>query len=467
MQSIELAVIGFIIVFFIAITFYIVGAMSASQQQSQAELNVLAQQILQRITSYAAYNLSRDIGVANPRAPGYLNDYAIDYLALASVQLSGYPACYVWNPQSTLAQAVGNTVYMAGYGYVILNVINTALNLTSIAKSLFGEKYAKYDVEIQIKPLVRLAVCPYVNSGGVAFKNNDPICQKFYSSYNLNNGTIYIVARGVGSYPQGQVVYTLYYCTTSSCYPPYTGNVVLTPLLNDGRYYYSYAAIAATPPFVDYSQIAQLNAALVIYAQKTTYPYSASFYVFNATSVSLIYGAPFPGTTSTTLYLIHDADYVYPNSNTPCDRAPSAQGRQSLGVRYLSLYTGQGFLTYASNIILDPGTGNSPVKVDNCNNCVPNAHCTACWADLPTDALLAVVYVTPSSSSGKIPNAALVPIPLFPAPPAVDVDIRTWLRWGFTNTPQTYAASAWGVFNSLTTTYLVNVTVYEYPSPLR
>nr|KJR72797.1 MAG: hypothetical protein TU35_09725 [Thermoproteus sp. AZ2] len=60
-----------------------------------------------------------------------------------------------------------------------------------------------------------------------------------------------------------------------------------------------------------------------------------------------------------------------------------------------------------------------------------------------------------------------MPIPLFPAPPATDVDVKTWLRWGFQSPPQTYAASAWGIFNSLTTTYLVNVTVYRYPSPLR
>lgn len=469
MQSIEVAVVGFVIVFFIAITFYIAGALSAGSQQSgQAELNVLAQQILQRITSYSAYNLSRDIGVASPTTPGYLSDYAIDYLALASAQLSGYPACNVWNTQSTLAQYVGNTVYMAGYGYVIPTAIYATLNLTAIAKNFFGNNYNRYDVEIQIKPLVRLAICPYVVfASGLTFNNPSPICQQFYATYsNLQNKTIYIVARGVGSYPQGQVVYNLYYCTTSTCYPPYTGTAALSPLFSSGGYYYSYAAVS-TPSFISYSQIAQLNAALVAYVQKVTYPYSAAFYVFNATSVSLIYGAPFPGSTSTTLYLIHDADYIYPNSNVPCDRAPTTQGRQSLGVRYLSLYTGQGFMTYASGITLDPGTGNSNVKVLDCSLCTPSAQCTACWVNLPTDALLAIVYVTPSSSSGNIPGAALVPIPLFPAPPATDVDIKTWLRWGFANTPQTYAASAWGIFNSLTTTYLVNVTVYEYPSPMR
>ncbi|MGC8583699.1 MAG: hypothetical protein ACP5MH_08215, partial [Thermoproteus sp.] len=234
-----------------------------------------------------------------------------------------------------------------------------------------------------------------------------------------------------------------------------------------GGYYYSYA-VAQMPTYVSFTQIAGLSAALVIYAQKVDYPYSAAFYVFNATSISLIYGAPFPGTTTTTLYLIHDADYVQPGTNIPCDdRLSSAQGRQSLGVRYLSLYTGQGLVNYGSNIILDPGTGNSPVKVQQCGLCTQSAHCTACWLNLPTDTLLALAYVTPSSSSGKIPQAALVPIPLFPAPPATDVDIKTWLRWGFSTAPQVYAASAWGVFNSLTTTYLVNVTVYEYPGPVR
>ncbi|MCI4464621.1 MAG: hypothetical protein JHC22_02370, partial [Thermoproteus sp.] len=86
---------------------------------------------------------------------------------------------------------------------------------------------------------------------------------------------------------------------------------------------------------------------------------------------------------------------------------------------------------------------------------------------LPTNTLLALAYVTANSNSPKIPQAALVPIPLFPVPPATDVDVKTWYRWGFHNAPQTYASSASGVFNSLTTTYLVNVTVYEYPSPMR
>ncbi|MGC9170599.1 MAG: hypothetical protein ACP5HD_07635 [Thermoproteus sp.] len=86
---------------------------------------------------------------------------------------------------------------------------------------------------------------------------------------------------------------------------------------------------------------------------------------------------------------------------------------------------------------------------------------------MPTDALLALVSVEANSNSVNIPKVALVPIPLFPAPPATDVDIKTWLRWGFSTAPQVYAASAWGVFNSLTTTYLVNVTVYEYPGPVR
>lgn len=471
MQAVEIVVVGFILAFFVALTFYMFNSMAPRAQTAQAELNVLAQQILQRITSYSAYNLSNDIGIADPNAPGYLSDYAVDYLAMATAQLSGYPACNVWNPSSTVAQYVGDTVYMAGYGYVIPGLVNGNLNLTAIAINFFGREYGRYDVEIQIKPLVRLGVCPYVvmQNYGVTFENAlSPVCAQFYSimGAGLKNGTVYLVARGAGAYPQGQVAYTVYYCTTSTCYQPYTGTAALTPLVQSGGYYYSYA-VAALPPYVSFSQIASLSAALVVYAQKVTYPYSAGFYVFNATSVSLIYGAPFPGSASTTLYLIHDADYVVPGSNLPCDgRLSSASGRQSLGIRYLSLYTGQGFVIYGSNIELDPGTGNSPVKVQPCSQCTTSAHCTACWASLPTDTLLAIAYVTPSSSSGKIPSAALVPIPLFPAPPATDVDVKTWLRWGFTKTPSTYASSAWGVFNSLTTTYLVNVTVYEYPSPL-
>jgi hypothetical protein len=62
--------------------------------------------------------------------------------------------------------------------------------------------------------------------------------------------------------------------------------------------------------------------------------------------------------------------------------------------------------------------------------------------------LLALAYVTANSNSTKIPQAALVPIPLFPAPPATDLDIKTWYRWGFYNAPQTYTSTASGVINS-------------------
>ncbi|AEA12083.1 hypothetical protein TUZN_0589 [Thermoproteus uzoniensis 768-20] len=490
MQSIELVVVGFVIVFFIAITFYVAGALSAQPQAQQAELNVMAQQILQRITTYSAYNLSQDVGVADPNAPGYLSDYAIDYLAMASAQLSGYPACYMNKTQSELASTVGSTVYLVGYGYVIPNLIQGTLNLTAIARNLFGNNYNRYDVEIQIKPLVRMAICPYVTvtvSGkSVTFKNTgSPICRQFYSAMgqSLTNGTVYIVARGSSANPSGNVIYTVYYCTiqqsssnsksASTCYPPYTTRTALAPLGSSpiGGYYYSYA-VAQMPTYVSFTQIvggsSPPSAALVIYAQKVDYPYSATFYVFNSTPVSLIYGAPFPGNTATRLYLIHDADYLQPGTTTPCDGRlanPSGNppsGRSANGIRYITLYTSQGLVNYGSNITLNP----SSQQVQPCGLC-QNPSCTACWLDLPTDALLALVSVEANSNSVNIPKVALVPIPLFPAPPATDVDIKTWLRWGFSTAPQVYAASAWGVFNSLTTTYLVNVTVYEYPGPVR
>ncbi|MGC9119197.1 MAG: hypothetical protein ACP5I3_09445, partial [Thermoproteus sp.] len=266
MQSIELVVVGFVIVFFIAITFYVAGALSSQPQAQQAELNVMAQQILQRITTYSAYNLSQDVGVANPNAPGYLSDYAIDYLAMASAQLSGYPVCEI-HPQghnSELASTVGSTVYLVGYGYVIPNPIQGALNLTAIARNFFGNSYNRYDVEIQIKPLVRMAICPYitvtVSGKSVTFKNTgSPICRQFYSAMgqSLTNGTVYIVARGAASYPAGKVVYTDYYCTTSYCYqPPYTASSTLVPLGSGpiGGYYYSYA-VAQMPTYVSFTQI--------------------------------------------------------------------------------------------------------------------------------------------------------------------------------------------------------------------
>lgn len=468
-QSIELVVVGFILAFFIAATFYMMGAMGANQQTSQADLNVLAQQILQKITSYTAYNLSNELGIADPNAPGYISDYIIDYLALASPQAAGLPACYVFNPNSQLASAVGQVVYWAGYGYVVPNAPSAALNLTAIARSLFGQSYKQYDVEVRITPLVRLAVCPYVvaSSGSttVTFRNTwNPICNTFYST-NPSQG-VYVVAKGAGSQPTGQVLYTVYYCTTSICYPPYTSSAQLQPLSG----YYSYAQLQL-PSYVDLGQVASLSAALVVFVQKVTYPYSAAYYVFNATSVSLIYGAPYISPQGATLYLIHDADYAKaPNSNVPCDGRldSNGNGEEALGIRSIALYTGQGLLNVAANAELNPaGAGASTNKVQQCSQCSTNARCTACWIDLPPGTMLALAYVTPSSNSPHIPQAALVPIPLFPSPPLVDVDVKTWLRWGFQQPPQVYAASAWGIFNSITTTYLVNVTVYEYPGPLR
>ncbi|MFB6490369.1 MAG: hypothetical protein TU35_003825 [Thermoproteus sp. AZ2] len=324
MESIELLIIGIILIFFIGLTFYLVSGFNSGAQASQAQLNVLAQQILQRITQYSAYNVSRDLGLADPNAPGYISDYAVDYLAMATTQLSAQ-ACKVFNNNSQLAQTVGDVVYMAGYGYVLPSIMGSSLNLTAIAYALFGRGYNQYDVEVRIAPLVRLAVCPNATAGGVTFTNpSSRICSYFYSQ--VSSQGIYVAAKGLNSQPLGTIVYTVYYCTATSCYPPYSGEAQLQPLSGT----YSYAQIQL-PAYASLSQVASLNAALVIYVQKVDYPYSAAFYVFNATTASLIYGAPFPSSTSTTLYLIHDADYTYPGTNTPCDRNTSQQGRQGVG----------------------------------------------------------------------------------------------------------------------------------------
>ncbi|MBP1448466.1 MAG: hypothetical protein JZD41_00380 [Thermoproteus sp.] len=485
MESIELLIVGFILIGFIALTFYMTNAFGIGQQTRQAQLNVAAQQALQRIAQYPAYNVSRDLGLADPAAPGYLNDFALELLALNG---SSFPYCGIDknNPSSTgLAQAIGaNGIYWIGYGFGMPGGYSANLNLDKIVAALFGASKNGYDVEVVVKPLIEAAICS--NEDGIS-NANVSLCNTFF---NLAQNTLGVCQQSQGLCPQGlylvfrgttapignqsiPVFLNIYYCQQESslvCLPPMAVERQLQFFSNGSfaDFWISYANItglvdralrtnAGISLSTAMSYVAQGTAGLVVYALKLSYPYAATYYTANGTYQSLIFAVPVYTSGGIKLVLAHDGDY-------------SCYKPGDLSTRIVeSLYYYASSSNTPTGIVLDAGIGNVPSypkSVPPCTACMGSS-CTACYVDLPLDAELAVIQVAKQSSSPRGPSTAVIAVPLFPATPFAPIDVRTWYRWGWLNTPRTYAASAWGVYNSLTTTYLVNVTVYQYSSALK
>ena len=54
-------------------------------------------------------------------------------------------------------------------------------------------------------------------------------------------------------------------------------------------------------------------------------------------------------------------------------------------------------------------------------------------------------------------------IPLMPFPPLMRVDVRTWLRWGYSQTPGVYSAVATRVVDGSASSYNVTLILFRRP----
>jgi hypothetical protein len=102
--------------------------------------------------------------------------------------------------------------------------------------------------------------------------------------------------------------------------------------------------------------------------------------------------------------------------------------------------------------------------VDKCSACTSNARCAACYVDgIPPAASLAIISVETSAAQAAGGGTDLVIIPLMPFPPLMRVDVRTWLRWGYSQIPEVYSAVATRVVDGSASSYNVTLILFRRP----
>lgn len=392
----------------------------------EASLSAEAQQVLERMLFLPSYDWGRSIGLGGPQ--GYVNDYAVSYYSTLSP--SGRQ-CTI--SQAALANDLGtNQTYLLGWGWLGV-VPKASVDYDAVAAGLWGSRAGMYDFRLVIRP-VMTASCS-VSKGSPT-----------WASLRLSGGF------------DGVVAYTVY------------GMVLVKGSGNSGdRFLLCEAGGRAstsggrldvaigTLTCEDGStvQAGQADELLVIF-EKLDVPYA---YCVNGTHSSnrpLVYGFTYYK-GGYRLYLAHDATVECGSGNVP-----------ALGIRYIELVWGGQRIHVADNVVLDPGVGQGPVKVDVCTSqsCDKTARCAACYVAIPPGPKVAIVAVESSATPG---GATLLAIPLTPYMPVDKVDLRSWVRWGFPygQIPSTYSAVASRLVNGLGYTYNVTFLLYRWPHSLK
>jgi hypothetical protein len=164
-----------------------------------------------------------------------------------------------------------------------------------------------------------------------------------------------------------------------------------------------------------------------------------------------VYGLVLPTEYGLTLYVAH-------STTMSC-----GYGRPSaLDVSFtIDLYGGGSRYRVASNVVLNPDVGPHSGGVDRCSACTSSAGCVACYVDgIPPAARLAVISVQTSAAGA---GTDLVIIPLVPYPPLMRGDVRTWLRWGYSQIPGVYSAVATRVVDGSASSYNVTLILFRRP----
>ncbi|ACB39071.1 hypothetical protein [Pyrobaculum neutrophilum] len=437
LESVELVVTVALLLAFVGGTYYFFTWVSdfSKQQQLQADLSAQAQNVLDRIIYYRPYNPLKELGV------GLDGRYVDDrYIALYALAAGGRPPGQTCTIQSqALASAVGTSqATLVGRGWLYVDPQQLSLDYVDIVKDLFGSVapdgvtplYNKYDLWLTITPVVN-ATCSINNDGTASLQlfttyGRRPVDGKvvytiLYAAPSGSSGVL-CSKTGVG-YTQGGTL-VVKWQDQLTCDPQ--GTVV--PDTNTGT--------------------------LVVIFEKIDRP-ATLCYAVAGKQRPLAYGFVLPTSSGPVLYIAHDATVSCGSGNLP-----------ALGVRYVDLFWGGSRYRVASDVTLDPGVGRGRVKVDRCSACTGSSQCAACYIDgIPPAAKLAVIYVERNSQgqSDQTPLVDLIVVPVAPYPPLMRVDVRTWLRWGFVNTPQVYSAVATRVVDSPTSTYNFTLVLYRWP----
>jgi len=352
----------------------------------------------------------------------------IDETKLALLSTAAGPLCEISQRAFIDAVGVDGAVYV-GFGVLSPAGVSLAFDYVRILRNFFGEDWDRYDVTLIVKPLVDLTICPNIRAGEVVIKREGPMCG------NVPQGAV--VVRSTAG---GRVVVTGIRCDVELGCDVFSYDLTLAYV--DGVW----EAQVPLPPSA-YDRLGD-TAGLALIAQRVDYPRAFDLFVFNTTSRSLVYGMYGPDGK---LWILHD-------HTVSCGVGDNA----ALGLRKVDVYTGAGFVTLATDVVLNPGVGAGSVKVDACQSCTQNARCAACWVEPPANAVFAVVWVERNSQGGSAPRSVMLLVPLVPTPPLSVIRIDTWRRWT-PQEPKLQSAVATRIVDGQTTTYQLQLVLYRRP----
>jgi hypothetical protein len=426
LESIELVLATVLMLAFVGGTYYVFYWASGfvGQQQMQADLSAAAQSVLDRVIHHRSYNPLKELGLG--LESGLVDDGAVALYALAAGSQPQGQSCAIQS--GALADAVGtNQATLVGRGWLYVRPQRLSLDYDAIMRSLFGSVapdgvtplYKAYDLWLVVTPLIN-ATCPIDSYGRAELR--------LFTTYG-------------GRPVDGPVAYTILYarrggvlCAKSGLQSTLNGRLVVlwnqTLVCDDG-------STELPDP---------TRGTVAVIFEKLVRP---STVCYNTTGGSrpFVYGFVLPTESGPRLYMAH---------GTTVSCGPG--GVPSLDVNStIYLYWGGSRYRVVSNVVLNPDVGG----VDRCLACTSSAGCAACYVDgIPPAARLAVISVQ-TSAAGM--GTDLVIIPLVPYPPLMRGDVRTWLRWGYSQIPEVYSAVATRVVDGSAYSYNVTLILYRRP----
>jgi len=441
LESIELVLAIVLMLAFVGGTYYVFYWASgfAGQQQMQADLSAAAQSVLDRVIHHRPYNPLKELGLG--LEGGLIDDRVVVLYTLATGSQPPGQSCTIVS--GALANAVDTSqATLVGRMWLYARPQRLSLDYDAIMRSLFGSVapdgvtplYKAYDLWLVVTPLIS-ATCPIDEYGWSELR--------IFTTYG-------------GRPVDGRIAYMILYvrpdgvlCAKSGLQSTLNGRLVVPwtqPLVCDDG-----STVVPDPTGTGHliGDKPDMYAVAVIF-EKLDQP-STVCYNTTARGGPHVYGLVLPTEYGLTLYVAH-------STTVSCGYGkPSA-----LDVSFtIDLYGGGSRYRVASNVVLNPDVGPHSGGVDRCSACTSSAGCVACYVDgIPPAAKLAIISV--QAPAGGV-NTDFVIIPLMPLPPLARVDVRTWLRWDYSQIPEVYSAVATRVVDGSASSYNVTLILFRRP----
>ena len=439
LESIELVLATVLMLAFVGGTYYVFYWASgfAGQQQMQADLSAAAQSVLDRVIHHRSYNPLKELGLG--LGGGLIDDRVVVLYTLATGSQPPGLSCTIVS--GALANAVDtNQATLVGRMWLYARPQRLSLDYDAVMRSLFGSVapdgvtplYKAYDLWLVVTPLIK-ATCPI----------------DMYGRSELRLFTTY------GERPvDGRVAYMILYvrsdgvlCAKSGLQSTLNGRLVVPwnqPLVCDDG---STVVPDPTGPAARIGGLEPDMYTVAVIFEKLDQPSTVCYNTTGNRGQPYVYGLVLPTESGLTLYVAH-------STTMSCGyRWPSALDVSSTTI---DLYGGGSRYRVASNVVLNPDVGPHSGGVDRCSACTSSAGCVACYVDgIPPAAKLAIISV-------QAPTDFVI-IPLMPFPPLTRVDVRTWLRWDYSQIPEVYSAVATRVVDGSASSYNVTLILFRRP----